>query len=86
MRLAPKRDGVEIVAIGYRPAHRQQKNFRQRMGDPPTLARILDDGKMVQQSPQARFVAELGRGETHGRLPNQSASTESHPMQSLNCR
>ena len=86
MRFAPVRDGVEIVAIGHRAADQKQQNLRQRMSHPPRLPRVLDDGKMVQQGPKARFVAELGRSETHGRLPNQSATKESHSTQSVKPR
>jgi hypothetical protein len=47
--LTPRGDRVVIVAVGNRAANHEQKNLRERMGDPPRLARILDYRKMIQK-------------------------------------
>jgi hypothetical protein len=52
MLLAPARDRVVVVAIGDRPAHRQQQQFGQRIGHAMRLARILDHRKMIEQHRQ----------------------------------
>ena len=53
VNLAPIGDGIVVVAADDRPAHRQQQDLVQRMGDPMRLAGVLDVRKVVQQQPKA---------------------------------
>ncbi len=61
MRLAPGRDVIEIIARGDRRADHEQRLFGKRMGDTSGLARVLNDGKMIQQAGKSR----LGEGFFH---------------------
>jgi hypothetical protein len=49
MSLAPLRDALVVVAIRDRAADHQKQDLRQGMRHPPGLARILDDGEVVQK-------------------------------------
>ena len=61
MRFAPFGDPFVIVAIGNRAADHQQQHLRQRVRHPPRLARVFDDGKMVEQRPKTRLVGKIER-------------------------
>ena len=52
MRLSPVNDVVIVVAIRDRPAHHQEQDLAQRIGDLPGLTRVLDLGKVIQQKAQ----------------------------------
>src|SRR5438093_1496751 len=55
MLAAPQGHAVEVVAIGHRGANDEQQDLRQRVGDAPRLARIVNDRKAVKQRPKTRF-------------------------------
>src|SRR5262249_29129965 len=58
-------------------ANDKEQNLRQRMRDTPSLPRILDDGKMVQQQPKARFLRQDVNGKAHG------GGSESTPLHGI---
>src|SRR5215471_21491252 len=77
MRRSPFRDPFVIVAIRNGAANDKEQNLRQRMRYPPSLPRILDDGKMVQQQPKARFLRQDVNGKAHG------GGSESTPLHGI---
>jgi hypothetical protein len=48
MRLAPIDNVVVVVAARDRPAHHQEQNLAQRIGDLPGLPRILDRREVIE--------------------------------------
>jgi hypothetical protein len=66
MRLTPGRYLLAIVAVGHRAAHHQQQNLRQGMRPPPWIARIIDDGEMIEKRSKARILVENSEGKAHG--------------------
>ena len=62
---APRGDAVEIIAISHRAANDEEQDFGQRMGDAPRLPWVFDDGKMIEQRPQARLVGENIKSKAH---------------------
>ena len=58
----------------------------QPMRDPPHIARVVNDGKMVQKRAKAGLLVENSKGKAHGGAPNQTAPTESRKTQSVNRR
>src|SRR5215467_15032759 len=77
MRRSPFRDPFVIVASRNGAANDKEQNLRQRMRDTPSLPRILDDGKMVQQQPKARFLRQDVNGKAHG------GGSESTPLHGI---
>ena len=65
MRRAPGGDVFVVVAIGDTAADHQKENLRQRMQDPPHVARVLHLRKVVEQ-----------RGKP--RLPGQGLGSQGH--------
>ena len=59
MVFTPGGDVVEVVARCDTGADDEKEHFRQRMGDPPGLARVVHRRKMVQKAAKARFRAEI---------------------------
>jgi len=49
MRIAPIDDVIIVVAVRDRPAHHQEQNLAQRIGDLPGLACVFDLGKVIEQ-------------------------------------
>ena len=66
MLAAPQGNGVEVVAIGHRGANDEQQDLRQRVGDAPRLARIVNDRKVVKQRPKTRFFRKSIKDKAHG--------------------
>ena len=83
MVFAPFGDVVEIVARGDAGADDEKQHLRQRMSDPPSLARVLYCRKMVQKTAKARFRPEARPSQ---RLPESESQMESHNTQWLNDR
>jgi hypothetical protein len=47
------------------------------MRHPPWLARVFDDGKMIEQRPKARLGDKIRCGKANGGAPNQLNPAES---------
>ena len=45
VHLAPLGNQLIVVAVADRAAHHKQQHLRQRMRNPPRLARVLDPGE-----------------------------------------
>lgn len=86
MGLAPFRDALVIVAIRDGAAHHQQEGLCQRVGHPPRLTPVFDDGKMIEQRPKARLGSKIRCRKAHGGAPNQRNPTESDFSQVENHR
>src|SRR6516162_3632493 len=76
--LPPGCDRLVVVAVGDRAADHQQQNLRQRMGDPPRLAGVLDDGQMVQKGAKAGLLSKHG-GKAHDGAPESSTPPNHGP-------
>ena len=50
---------VEVVAGGDGGADDEKQHLSQRMGDPPSLARVLNLRKMIQKATNPQFRAEI---------------------------
>jgi hypothetical protein len=70
MSRSPVGDQIVIVTVADRAADDQKQHFRQRARHPPRLARILDDGKMIQKRLQAGVLKTFEGGNRHGSAPN----------------
>jgi len=53
MRLTPGGDIIVVATIRDRAANDQEQDLRQRMKDPPDIARVVDCGKMLQKHRKA---------------------------------
>ena len=76
--LPPGGDRLVVVAVGDRAADHQQQNLRQRVGDPPRLAGVLDDGQMVQKGAKAGLLSKHG-GKAHDGAPESSTPPNHGP-------
>jgi hypothetical protein len=56
------------------------------MGDPPGLARIVDDREMIEKRLETRLLPKYCKGEAHGGSESIPAATESGFSQSANRR
>jgi hypothetical protein len=75
MRRTPGGDVLVIVAIRDGPADDEQQNLRQRVQNPPHVARILHIAEMFQQRGKARLAGKgIGKG-CHGRLRMRAAAS-----------
>jgi len=63
--LAPLGDPVVVIAVGDRAAHDKQQHLRKRVRNPPRLARVFDDGKMIKKRLQARLFEPFKLGDGH---------------------
>ena len=84
MRLAPGGDVVVVVAVRHGAADHQQQHLRERVGDPPHVARVLDGGEMLQQHAEAGLLRGwAGGGQGHGggsEADHPSESTKTQPV------
>ena len=58
MRRAPGGDVLVVVAVGDGAADDEQQDLRQRMQDPPHVARVLDLGEVIEQRREARLPGQ----------------------------
>src|SRR5271156_4742920 len=76
--LAPGGERLVVVAARHRAADREQQHFRQRVGDTPRLARILNRRKMGEKRLQPRLLFEHGKGKAHGGGSRITPPTQNH--------
>jgi hypothetical protein len=74
VRSAPCGDVLVVVAVGDGAADHEQQHFRQRMQDPPNVARVFDVGEVVEQRREARLLGQAF-GEGHARLRVRAAAS-----------
>ena len=58
MRRAPAGDVLVVVAVGDGAADDEQQDLRQRMQDPPHVARVLHLGEVIEQRREARLPGQ----------------------------
>ena len=75
MRRAPGGDVFVVVAIGDATADHQKENLRQRMQDPPHVARVLHLRKVVEQRGKPRLPGQGLGSQGHGRLRSRAAAS-----------
>src|SRR6202050_264351 len=76
--LAPGGDRLVVVAVRHRAADHEQQHFRQRVGDTPRLARILNRRKIGEKRLQPRLLFEHGKGKAHGGGSRITPPTQNH--------
>jgi hypothetical protein len=86
MRLTPGRYPFAIVAVGRRAAHHQQQNLRQGMRPPPRIARIVDDGEMIEKRSKARLLSKTAKARLMAAAPESNRHSQSLHTQSVNSR
>jgi hypothetical protein len=75
VRGAPGGDVLVIVAVGDGAADDEEEDLRQRVQNPPHVARVLHDGEMVEQRREARLPGQGFDGRDHGRLRFSAAAS-----------
>ena len=74
VRRAPAGDVLAVVAVGEGTTDDEEQDFRQRMQDPPHVARIPDLGDVIEQRSEAGLPGK-GFGGDHGRLRIRAAAS-----------
>ena len=74
MRRPPGGDVLVVVAVGDGTADDEKQDLRQRMQDPPHVARVFHPSEMVEQRGKARLAGGPGR-QGYGRLRSRAAAS-----------
>ncbi len=89
MRRAPGGNVLVVVAIGGAAADHQKENLRQRMQDPPHVARILHSRKVVEQRGKPRLPRQnlgwQGHGRGHVAAPIKGRRIDSEKLPIVTC-